>query len=125
MEVKPDIENKEDVARLIKLFYEKATVDPVIGHFFTTVIKLDWEKHIPLITNFWSTLLFGGQDYTGNPMEAHMKLNKLSTMEKVHFDTWVRLWTETVQEHFAGPKAEEAIMRGGTIAQIMHMKLNQ
>ena len=124
MEVKPDIQNREDVSLLVHCFYERATVDPVIGHFFTTVVKLDWEKHIPLITSFWNTLLFGEAGYTGNPMDAHIKLNRLSPMQKEHFDRWVFLWTETIHAHFAGPKADEAIMRGGNIAQIMHLKLH-
>lgn len=118
-----DLRDKEDVAGLIRSFYEKATVDPVIGHFFTTVVQLNWEKHIPLITNFWYTLLFGGGSYSGNPMDAHIKLNQLSKIEKVHFDTWVKLWTETVTENFAGPKADEAVLRADSIAQIMSLKL--
>lgn len=121
---KNDIASKEDVNRLVRLFYEKATVDPNIGHFFTTVLKLDWEKHIPLITNFWHSLLFGGGSYSGNPMDAHVRLNRLSPLQKAHFDQWVQLWTETVRGNFDGPKAEEAIARGGNIAQIMHLKLN-
>lgn len=118
-----DIQDKADIAFLIERFYKKATIDPVIGHFFTTVVQLNWEKHIPLITNFWHTLLFGEPGYTGNPMEAHVKLNKLSPIEKQHFDKWVELWTQTIRENFEGPKADEAIARGGNIAQIMHLKL--
>lgn len=119
-----DIQNKDDVAVLVKKFYERATVDPTIGHFFTTVMQLDWAKHIPLITNFWYSLLFGERAYTGNPMDAHFKLNKLSPMEKQHFGQWVELWSQTVRENFEGPRADEAVMRGGTIAQIMALKIN-
>lgn len=124
MRLKSDIASKDDVHRLVRLFYEKATIDPVIGHFFTTVLKLDWEKHIPLITNFWHSLLFGSGSYSGNPMDAHVQLNKLSPLQKKHFDQWVKLWTETIHENFDGSKAEEAIARGGNIAQIIHLKLN-
>jgi hemoglobin len=119
-----DIRHRDDVAQLVKWFYEKATVDPLIGHFFTKVVQLDWDKHIPRITDFWTTLLFGGGLYSGNPMEAHIHLNKLSPMQQQHFNRWVELWTTTVDEHFAGEKADEAKMRGTSIAHIMMTKLS-
>jgi hemoglobin len=118
-----DIRNRDDVMQLVRAFYAKATGDPVIGHFFTTVVQLNWDKHIPRIVDFWTTLLFGGGLYSGNPMEAHIHLNKLSPMQQQHFDKWVELWTATVDALFSGPKAEEAKMRGASIATIMHLKL--
>lgn len=119
-----DITNQEDVDRLVRLFYDKATVDPTIGHFFTTVIQLNWSTHIPRIVDFWTSILFGAPGYSGNPMDAHIKLNMLSPLKKEHFDKWVELWTQTVRENFEGPKADEAVVRGGSIAQIMAMKLH-
>jgi hemoglobin len=119
-----DIRNESDVAKLIDAFYKKAIADPVIGHFFTMVVHLDWNKHILVINAFWNSILFGTPGYSGNPMDAHIKLDRLSPMEKRHFDKWVVLWTQTVRENFEGPKAEEAINRAGTIATIMAMKLN-
>jgi hemoglobin len=114
-----DIATKEDVLQLVTLFYEKAIPDEVIGHFFTKVVQLDFEKHIPKIADFWSGILLGNSEYKGNPMEAHIKLNQLSPLEQKHFDRWLELWKETIAENFAGPKADEASSRAETIAQLM------
>jgi len=118
-----DIESKEDVLKLVTLFYEKAIPDEVIGHFFTNVVQLDFEKHIPKIAEFWSGILIGNSAYKGNPMEAHVKLNKLSPLEQKHFDRWLHLWKQTIKEHFSGPKADEASGRAETIAQLMFYKV--
>lgn len=119
-----DIESKEDVLKLVTLFYEKAIPDETIGHFFTKVMQLDFEKHIPKIAEFWSGILLGNSEYRGNPMEAHVKLNQLSPMEQQHFDRWLLLWKETISENFSGPKADEASSRAETIAQLMFYKVN-
>ncbi len=124
METKSDIESKEDVLRLVTLFYEKAIPDEVIGHFFTKVVQLDFEKHIPLIAEFWLGILLGNSEYKGNPMEAHVKLNQRSPLEQKHFDRWLALWKQTIAENFSGPKADEAASRAETIAQLMLYKLN-
>lgn len=119
-----DIESKEDVLKLVTLFYEKAVPDEVIGHFFTKVVQLDFKKHIPLIAEFWSGALMGNSTYRGNPMEAHVKLNQRSPLEQKHFDRWLGLWKLAVEENFSGPKADEAIGRSETIAHLMLYRIS-
>lgn len=119
-----DIETKEDVADLVSKFYIKVVPDPVIGHFFTEVVKLSWEKHIPLIVDFWSGILLGQSTQQTNVMEAHLKLHQKQKLEQDHFDRWLELWEQTVRELFAGPKAKEAIDRAQSIAGFMFYKLN-
>ncbi|HEU4716674.1 MAG TPA: group III truncated hemoglobin [Bacteroidia bacterium] len=114
-----DIENRNDVEQLVGLFYKKAIHDTVIGHFFTAVIPISWEKHIPLIVSFWESILFGNASYRGNPMEKHIELSRLSKMEAHHFERWLKLWKETTDENFAGPKANEAKVRAEAIARLM------
>lgn len=124
MEINHDISSPRDIDHLVRAFYKKATADPVIGKFFTEVVQINWELHIPVIVNFWSTALLGEGDYRGNVMDAHIKLHKIEPMKKEHFDRWVSLWQQTIEEMFVGSKAEEAKQRGSSIAQIMtyHMQ---
>jgi hemoglobin len=124
MEEKHDIQSRDDIAKLVSTFYVKVTPDPVIGKFFTEVVQLSWEKHIPLIVDFWSTILLGEGNYRGNVMEAHQQLNARSKMEQHHFDRWLQLWEETVRELFAGTKAEEAVQRSQSIAGFMLFRLS-
>jgi hemoglobin len=119
-----DIENREDVSRLVDNFYKKVIHDKVIGHFFTVVADFSWEVHIPIMVNFWDTILFGNMGYKGNPMLKHIALHKLSEMKHEHFERWLELWKETVHENFEGEKATEAITRATSIAQLMEYKVN-
>ena len=115
-----DIASTEDVTHLISTFYTRVRPDPVIGHFFT---ELDFETHIPRIVSFWTMILFGDTTYQGNPMAPHMQLDRHTPMEQAHFDRWLLLFDTTVDELFAGVKAEEAKQRARTIAGVMLHKV--
>ncbi|QNL51204.1 group III truncated hemoglobin [Olivibacter sp. SDN3] len=118
-----DIRNKIDLEKLVKTFYDRATKDDLIGHYFTSVIPIDWDRHIPIIISFWSNILFNSGEYKGGMMYKHMNLNYLSAFEEKHFDRWLALWNDTVDQLFVGPQANEVKYRAKTIAVIMQTKL--
>lgn len=118
-----DIENREDIAIVVNEFYGKALKDEVIGVYFTEIVQLDLETHVPKIVSFWEVMILGEGDYRGNPMREHFPLNRKLAMEQKHFDRWLTLWSETIDTHFEGPKAEEAKSRGGHIANLMAHKM--
>jgi hemoglobin len=120
-----DIANRNDIENLVNTFYQKVRQDEVIGHFFTTVIALSWEKHLPIMYSFWDTILFGTQSYKGNPMSKHLDLHRLAPIEAKHFEQWLLLWKETVRENFEGAKAMEAIERATAIAGMIQYKVSQ
>ena len=58
-----DIESRADIDFLMRVFYKKALADDVIGYIFTEVAHLDMEHHMPIIGDFWETVLFQSGDY--------------------------------------------------------------
>lgn len=118
-----DINNRQDIERLMESFYSKALTDEVIGYFFTEVVPLQMETHLPLIVDFWETVLLGKALYRGNVLEAHQRIHQLSAFRKEHFDRWVFLFKGTVDELYAGEKAELAKQRAESIATIMKIKM--
>jgi hemoglobin len=118
-----DISSRDDIELLVNSFYKKVVDDPVIAHFFTDAVQLSWENHIPIMISFWETLLLDEITYRGNPMEKHIALNRIAPLRREHFQRWIRLWEETVRENFSGIKANEAITRAQSIAQIMEGRL--
>lgn len=64
-------------------------------------------------------MLLGEQRYTGNPFQKHRTL----PIEARHFDQWLKLFIETVDENFEGEKAEEIKMRAQSIARIFQHKM--
>lgn len=123
--MKRDIENRDDVIRLVNTFYDKVKPDESIGHFFNKVVQVDWEKHLPVMYNFWENIIFHTGSYTGNPMNAHMLIHGKSPIQKEHFNRWIQLFNETVDELFEGTKAEQTKQRALSIATVMQINIAQ
>ena len=121
---KKDIRSREDLVQILNVFYQKAFADELIGDFFTKVIPLDLETHMPLITDFWETVVFNTQGYRKNIMGIHQHINQLSNINKNHLDRWVELFTGTIDEFFAGEKAILMKQRARSIATLMDIKFN-
>ncbi|WP_420578120.1 group III truncated hemoglobin [Ekhidna sp.] len=119
----PDITTRKDIELLVDKFYEQVIEDDTIGIFFTEVVKLDWNVHIPIMYDFWETILLDNMVYKGNPMLKHIQLNQKKKLQPQHFERWLELWETTVNNHFEGPKAEEAISRAKQIASLMKYKV--
>lgn len=117
------LETREDIELLVNKFYDKVGQDETIGFFFNDIAKVNWGEHLPKMYKFWETLLFGQVSYKGNPMVAHFPINEKLPMEKFHFEHWLKLWTETVEENFAGETADLAIYKASNIANLMAFKM--
>ena len=120
-----DIENRQDIENLIDAFYRKVVVDETIGYFFTEVVQLSWEKHIPIMYSFWETILLDNITYKGNPMVKHIELNRLEALTKEHFTRWLFLWKETIDEYFKGSIANIAKSKADQMAALMMYKIEQ
>lgn len=118
-----DISNRNDIERLIIQFYEKVKPDPTIGFIFTKMFPINWEHHIPVIVDFWETILLDNPVYKKNAMEAHYDLNNKIPLQKIHFETWLSLFTTTVDELFSGEIANLAKTRAKSIAAVMQFKM--
>ncbi len=122
--MKKEIENIDDIKRLVDGFYKKVILDKTIAHFFIDVIAVNWDVHLPIMYRFWDTLLFGSTGYKGNPMLKHIVLSQKETMGRVHFDAWIKLWEETIDEFYFGEKAKEAKQKAQNISALMLYKIN-
>ena len=117
-----DIENRRDIDRLMQEFYAKAIADETIGYVFTDVAKLDLAHHLPIIGDFWESLLFQSGNYARhgrNPLQVHAELNEKTPLEKRHFQRWLEIFTSTVDENFAGERTDYLKVRAGMIANRM------
>lgn len=108
---------------LVTTFYSKVKADAVIGFIFNDVVKVNWDKHLPVMFNFWENVLFYTGGYNGNPMEVHQHLNKAVPLTRAHFTQWTKLFTETVDELFEGVNATMAKQRALNIATVMQLKV--
>ena len=119
MEKRPDIANEQDIEKLVHTFYAKVNEDELLSPIFNDVAKVDWETHLPHLCRFWSTLLFRTMTFQGRPFPKHVGL----PVKGEHFARWVGLFTGTVDELFAGPKAEEAKGYARSIADAFQLRM--
>lgn len=119
-----DITTREDVELLVDQFYAKVLDDHKLGYIFKDVAKIDLKNHMPTMYDFWESTLFHKTLYRGNPMKIHLDLNEKEKLKKAHFDQWLRLFNETVDQFFTGEKAELAKTRALSIATVMQIKLH-
>ncbi len=117
---KQDIQNLDDIKRLVDTFYDRVRQDNLIGPIFNEVIQDRWPVHLEKMYGFWQTLLLDVQAYSGSPYPKHAKL----PVHQEHFDTWMNLFTATVKELFEGEKANEAIWRAARMAEMFMYKID-
>lgn len=122
--MKHDIQTRDDLFVLVKTFYEKLFADELLQTIFIDVAKIKLEEHLPILVDFWDSILLDGDSYRRNQMEKHTELNKKFRLEKQHFDQWIFLWNQTIDELFAGERAEHAKFRAKSIADIMSYKID-
>ena len=120
-----DIKTRKDVDFLVKKFYEKALKDDKIGFIFTEIAQLNLEKHLPIICDFWESVLLDNIKYKGNPILKHIALNKKVKLKKEHFEQWLLLWQTTIQANFYGKNADEAIKKANMMANLMRYKIEK
>jgi hemoglobin len=118
-----DIETRADCERLVRAFYGRALEDPIIGWIFVDVAKLDVEAHVPQIASFWETILLGAHSYAGGAFAPHAALHMKVRLRGGHFERWLALWRDTVDELFAGDRAELAKSHALRVAQAFHRRL--
>lgn len=118
--MKRDIANIDDIRELVDAFYERVKKDPALAGYFTHV---NWESHLPVMYKFWENTLFYTGGYEGNPMAKHSALHARHPLQSELFDHWLNHFCGTVDELFAGEKAELAKQRGISIATIMKIKI--
>src|SRR5688572_11201046 len=111
-----DIVDRKDIEVLVDRFYDRVQADFLLAPVFKQV---DWVKHLPVMYNFWSSMLLGETSYRGNPFQKHVNLS----ITGEHFEQWLRLFVKTVDEEFAGPGAEEIKQRAENIAHVFQYKM--
>lgn len=127
-----DIESRADIDLVLRDFYTQAMADELIGHFFTEVAKLDLESHLPVIGDFWDSIVFGTGIYQRHqryPMAIHLHLHRESEMRPEHFDRWLAIFESTLSANFDGPRATGMLQRAQAIgarfqAGISQMSMN-
>lgn len=112
---KTDIATIADVEKLVHTFYGKVKNNELLFAVFDPIIQDNWPAHLQKMVRFWSTLLLYTHEYKDDPLTKHLPL----PLTRKHFETWLSLFNETLDDLFAGEIAENAKKRAFSIAKIM------
>jgi hemoglobin len=119
MEPKHDIATLDDIKLLVDTFYTKVADDALLAPIFGERLGDHWAPHLQKMYAFWQTVLLEEYTYNGAPFPPHAQL----PVDSKHFETWLSLFADTLDNLFTGPKAEEAKWRAGKMAQMFQLKI--
>jgi hemoglobin len=104
------------IERLVRTFYGRARLDPLIGPIFENKVH-DWEGHLGRICAFWSSVALMSGRYHGQPMVAHLPL----PIETSHFGRWLAIFAETARDVCPAPAAAHFLERAHRIAESLEL----
>lgn len=114
-----DIRDRQDIAELLTAFYGRTFADDLLGRIFVDIAKMDLAVHLPIICDFWETVLFHSGRYRRNALQPHLRLHAEADLTPAHFERWLALWHASVDDRHAGAKAELAKLQATRIAYTM------
>lgn len=114
-----DIENLEDIKKMVDTFYNRIREDDLLSSIFDERIQDRWSIHLEKMYRFWQTVLFEEHTYFGSPFPPHANM----PIQKVHFDKWVEIFIKNIEENFSGEKTSEAIWRARKMAELFQAKI--
>lgn len=104
------------IERLVRAFYSRAHLDPLIGPIFERKVH-DWEVHLARMCAFWSSVALMSGRYHGQPMVAHLPL----PIDTPHFERWLEIFAEVAQEVCPAPAAAHFLERAYRIAESLEL----
>lgn len=117
--MKQDITNLDDIKLLVDTFYGKVRANEVLGHIFEKRIQDNWPTHLDKMYRFWQTILLEARTYSGTPFAPHATM----PINAEHFENWLVLFHQTVDDLFEGKVADEAKWRANKMAELFQIKL--
>lgn len=121
--MKRDVSSREDLYLIVKEFYDKLLVNEHLKHFFEKFQnKSILEHHLQTLVDFWDNILFYSGTYNKNAMQPHLLLHKKNPFSKIHFETWLQLFNQSVDENFEGENASVLKNRALSVATVMRIK---
>jgi hemoglobin len=91
-----DIQDLNDIKKMVDTFYSNVRQDATIGPVFNEKIGERWPEHLEKMYRFWQTILL---------------------------DRWMAIFTTTIDSLFAGPLADEAKLRAKNMAEMFNYKI--
>ena len=87
-----DLATRADVEALLRRFYGQVLVDDILAEPFAEIRVNGLESHLPVMCDFWQTVLFRAGLYGGSAVRAHQPVHDRHVLTARHFLRWLKLW---------------------------------
>jgi hemoglobin len=101
------------IETMVNSFYAKVRNDPLLGPIFRDKIGDDWDAHLAIMCDFWSSIALSTGRYKGQPMAKHLTITDL---QQEHFEHWLSLFATSANNLFPREIAEFFVLRAKKIA---------
>ncbi|ORV99047.1 group III truncated hemoglobin [Mycobacterium kyorinense] len=118
-----DLSTRADIEALLRRFYGRVLDDDVLAEPFTEVRAKGLDSHIPVMCDFWETVLFRAGRYRGSALHVHRQVHHRTPLGGPQFTRWLTMWHNTIDEMYDGPVADHAKVQAARIAWAMHRRL--
>jgi hemoglobin len=118
-----DISDRDDVEVLLRRFYGRVFTDRTLDEPFAELREKGLDSHLPVMCDFWETVLFRAGLYRGNALVVHRRLAQRHPLHARHFLAWLALWNSTLDEMYSGPVADHAKVQAARIARALHRRV--
>jgi len=109
------------ISRLVETFYQRIRAHPLIGPIFEQVIGENWDPHLDRMKDFWASVALNAGRYSGKPVPVHQKLDGV---EPWHFNIWLSLFRQTLEDTAPTPAAVPYFMeRAERIAESLQLAM--
>lgn len=109
------------ISLLVDEFYRRIRAEKTLGPIFEQAIGDRWDYHLPRMKSFWASVALNAGTYSGQPVPAH---KKLSQVEQSHFQTWLALFRQTLQDTAPTAEAVDYFMeRANRIAESLQLAM--
>ncbi len=110
---------QNDVRKLVFTFYKKVRAHKELGAIFNKRISEEnWPPHLEKMCRFWGSMLGTGEEFSGNPMQAHMVMDEVLPAD---FNNWLTLFEETCKEIFDDAHADFILGKAQMVASSLKM----
>jgi hemoglobin len=119
-----DIESREDLYKIVSLFYQKLLTNDLMEHFFVAFLEFEpLEQHLSIVVDFWSGVLSHSGSYAKNALQPHIKMHRKESFIAEYFERWMLLFKGGVNQLYQGKNAEVLKHRAESIREVMQLKV--
>ena len=122
---KPDLDRPEHIDRMVRLFYERVLVDPLLAPVFLEVARIDLDSHLPLIAAYWKKLLLNEPGYNRHMMAKHRAIHDQEPLTGAHHERWLTLFHANLDAHFDGPQTDRARLISARVMDNLYQQLSR